>query len=201
MLEDRSKTPKRVGFNVPASQMDGQSNQFGRPGSLSGMSDMMSEVESSRPTSGASDYPASRPDTSASGITDLASTRPGTSASSFIGQGDEEEERVSRLTEKREVGAEEKQQFFSMVRHNKVAEVEDQLNRGFPIDARDAHGNTPLMVAAQNGHKRLCKLTLKFGADSNATNHQVSVHGPLCFKQVVSTVERRVRKNRVRSAT
>ena len=74
-----------------------------------------------------------------------------------------------------EVTAERKTQFFSLVRHNKVPEVEDQLNKGFPIDARDPHGNTPLMVAAQNGHKRLCKLTLKFGADANSTNHQVWV--------------------------
>jgi ankyrin repeat protein len=50
--------------------------------------------------------------------------------------------------------------------------VEDILNKGFGIETRDAHGNTPLMVAAQNGHKRLCKLTLKFGAEPNAGNHQ-----------------------------
>ena len=71
-----------------------------------------------------------------------------------------------------QVSADEKVSFFSLVRHNKVPEVEDALNKGFPIDTRDAHGNTPLMVAAQNGHKRLCKLALKFGGEPNSTNHQ-----------------------------
>ncbi|EKX53848.1 hypothetical protein GUITHDRAFT_57314, partial [Guillardia theta CCMP2712] len=62
--------------------------------------------------------------------------------------------------------------FFSKIRHNKVAEVEDLVQSGFPLDRRDAHGNTPLMVASQNGHKRLVKMILRNGADPNATNHQ-----------------------------
>ena len=40
------------------------------------------------------------------------------------------------------------------------------------MDVRDRHGNTPLLVAAQNGHKRLVKMFLRAGADVNATNHQ-----------------------------
>jgi len=36
---------------------------------------------------------------------------------------------------------------------------------------RDPHGNTPLMVAAQNGHKRMAKALLKAQADCNAANH------------------------------
>ena len=62
--------------------------------------------------------------------------------------------------------------FFPKVRHNKVAEVEDALAAGFPVDARDPNGNTALIVACQNGHKRLAKLCLKYGANPDNTNHQ-----------------------------
>ena len=167
--DDRSKTPKRVGFKISprdstedSAGVDGGASrgEFSRPGSMSGVSDMMSDLESSRPATGISE------------ATSLGASRPGTSASSYISE-DPEEDTVRQPGEAMEVTAERKAQFFSLIRHNKVPEVEDQLNKGFPIDARDAHGNTPLMVAAQNGHKRLCKLTLKFGAEPNSTNHQV----------------------------
>eukprot|EP00960_Hanusia_phi_P043412 756033-Hanusia_phi.AAC.4 len=74
--------------------------------------------------------------------------------------------------ENQPIADDELKDFFSKIRHNKVAEVEDSLQSGFPLDKRDAHGNTPLMVAAQNGHKRLVKMILRSGADPNATNHQ-----------------------------
>ncbi|KAJ1480793.1 ankyrin repeat-containing domain protein, partial [Baffinella frigidus] len=61
--------------------------------------------------------------------------------------------------------------FFSLVRHNKVTEVDGMLAGGFPIDKRDGFGNTCLMVAAQNGHKRIVKMALKYQADPNSTNH------------------------------
>ena len=58
------------------------------------------------------------------------------------------------------------------MRHNKVQEVEDTIAAGFPIDTRDEHGNTALMVSCQNGHKRLAKLCMKYGANPDTTNHQ-----------------------------
>ncbi len=44
------------------------------------------------------------------------------------------------------------------------------LQDGMPVDARDAHGNTLLIVAAQNNGKRVVKLCLRHGADISATN-------------------------------
>lgn len=42
--------------------------------------------------------------------------------------------------------------------------------RGVPIDVRDGHGNTVLIIACQNGHKRALKASLRRGADPNARN-------------------------------
>jgi hypothetical protein len=165
LQDDRSKTPKRVGFKFSprdsTEESGGQEGEyvrgeFSRPASMSGVSDM-SDVESSRP---------------ATSLSDATLTRPGTSASSYISE-DPDDDTVRTPGPAMEVTGDKKLQFFSLIRHNKVPEVEDLLNKGFPIDTRDAHGNTPLMVAAQNGHKRLCKLALKFSAEPNSTNHQV----------------------------
>ena len=65
-----------------------------------------------------------------------------------------------------------KKDFFPKVRHNQVGAVEDALAAGFPVDTRDEHGNTALHVSCQNGHKRLAKLCLKYGASPDTTNHQ-----------------------------
>ena len=46
------------------------------------------------------------------------------------------------------------------------------VNREIDADLRDAKGNTLLLVACQNGHKRIVKLVLREGADVNATNFQ-----------------------------
>lgn len=39
-----------------------------------------------------------------------------------------------------------------------------------PVDCRDEYDNTPLIIAAQNNKKRLCKLFLRARADINAVN-------------------------------
>jgi ankyrin repeat protein len=69
-------------------------------------------------------------------------------------------------------GEQMRKEFFPLVRHNKVEDVENALAAGFPVDTRDEHGNTALMVSCQNGHKRLAKLCLKYGASPDGTNHQ-----------------------------
>ena len=38
---------------------------------------------------------------------------------------------------------------------------------------RDEHGNSPLMVACQNGHKRISKLLLDLGAGINVQNVRI----------------------------
>jgi hypothetical protein len=88
---------------------------------------------------------------------------------------------------------EEQKQLFSRVRHNKVVEVEEMLMAGTQArhalsrpsgacvgcmsqyaqaDMRDEFGNSPLIVACQNGHKRCAKLLIKAGANVNSQNHR-----------------------------
>jgi len=154
-----TKTPKKVLFDLDRERArDGEEEEGeGDAGEHGGFQNMM-RVDS-RPTTGASAR--------------FGASRPTTGASSFR---DQDSERGSpRGAPKRaaeDVSAEEEHAFFSLVRHNKVPDVEAALEEGFPIDKRDAHGNTTLMVAAQNGHKRLAKMALKHGADPNSTNHQ-----------------------------
>lgn len=38
---------------------------------------------------------------------------------------------------------------FSQVRNGRLKRFEDSLDKGFPVDAEDSHGNTTLMVACQ----------------------------------------------------
>ena len=158
-IEDRSKTPKRVGFTVD--DHDGSELY----GSQSMQIASLSELGDSRPITGVSSH-----------FSDMASTRPGTSALSLGESGageDDAGDEPDRARQSVEMSSSDKQHFFSCVRHNKVSEVEDMLKRGFGnVETRDPHGNTLLMVAAQNGHKRLCKLALKFNADPNQSNHQ-----------------------------
>lgn len=61
---------------------------------------------------------------------------------------------------------------FDLVRFNKYKEVEKLIKEGCPVDWRDANGYTPLMVAAQNGLKRIVKVLLRFNCDMNAQNHR-----------------------------
>ena len=50
---------------------------------------------------------------------------------------------------------------------------------GLSVDVRDKFGNTPLIVACQNGHGRLAKMCVRYGADVNAVNHKKNT--PLHF--------------------
>lgn len=63
--------------------------------------------------------------------------------------------------------------IFSLSRHGKYREVEEMLNSPdwtLGVDAKDAQGNTLLMVAAQNNNKRIAKLALRRGAQINEQN-------------------------------
>lgn len=62
-------------------------------------------------------------------------------------------------------------EVFSSARHGRHDKVKAAIEGGMPVDATDEHGNTLLMVASQNGLKRIVKLCLRKGADINATNH------------------------------
>ncbi|GMH87477.1 hypothetical protein TrVE_jg11590 [Triparma verrucosa] len=71
-------------------------------------------------------------------------------------------------------------ELCSYVRHGKYREVEEKMNEPdwtLPIDYPDAVGNTLLMVACQNGNKRIAKLCLRRGAELNKQN----INGQSCL--------------------
>jgi hypothetical protein len=53
---------------------------------------------------------------------------------------------------------------------NNVSEMEDALEEEVPIDTIDQFGNTLLILAAQQGSKRMCKFLLRRGAKINMQN-------------------------------
>ena len=57
-------------------------------------------------------------------------------------------------------------------RHSNYAILEEMLDdNGVDIDISDEFGNTPLILASQQGNKKLCKFFLRRGAYINAQNH------------------------------
>lgn len=71
--------------------------------------------------------------------------------------------------------------IFSLARHNRVDEIERVLKRGIPPDVRDEYGNTILIIACQNGHKRVAKAALRRGCDINAINARGNTGLHFCF--------------------
>ncbi|GMH51731.1 hypothetical protein TL16_g01072 [Triparma laevis f. inornata] len=76
------------------------------------------------------------------------------------------------------------QDAFSLARHNRYDALKelmsDELNPLHP-DQSDKKGNTILLVACQNGLKRIVKLSLKMGADINATNNAGNTALHFCY--------------------
>ena len=73
--------------------------------------------------------------------------------------------------------------IFSVCRHNKVHRVNELLDQGLPVNVSDpGHGNTLLIIAAQNGLKKMAKAVLRRGADINKVNHQGNTPLHFCFE-------------------
>ena len=70
---------------------------------------------------------------------------------------------------------------FSYARHNRVEDVDRLLLRGLSPDTRDLHGNTILIIASQNNHKRVAKAALRRGSDINAVNYRGNTCLHFCF--------------------
>jgi alpha-tubulin suppressor-like RCC1 family protein len=70
---------------------------------------------------------------------------------------------------------------FSRARHGRYADVLSALKNGLPVDSRDTHDNTLLLIACQNGKKRIVKLCLRYGADLNAKNRAGNTALHFCF--------------------
>ena len=52
--------------------------------------------------------------------------------------------------------------LFSRTRHNRCNEAIELIDTtGIDLDVRDENGNSPLMIAAQNGHKKMAKLLMR----------------------------------------
>lgn len=62
--------------------------------------------------------------------------------------------------------------IFSYARHGRVGDIERLLDRGIPINVRDSFGSTLLVIACQNGNKRVAKSVLRRGGDINSRNHK-----------------------------
>jgi len=60
--------------------------------------------------------------------------------------------------------------FFSALRNDNVKQIRAALDQGADPNARDAHGNTPLMLAAVYGDVSSMKLLLDHGAQVNVAN-------------------------------
>lgn len=57
-----------------------------------------------------------------------------------------------------------------LARDGRTAELLEFYDRGLPIDARDAEGNTALMLAAYRGHPDTVRALIERGADVDLRN-------------------------------
>jgi ankyrin repeat protein len=62
--------------------------------------------------------------------------------------------------------------LFRFARHGRCDEIDRILNKGIPIDVRDEYGSSLLIIACQNGNKRVAKLVLRRGANINGRNNK-----------------------------
>src|SRR5690242_10167994 len=60
--------------------------------------------------------------------------------------------------------------FFTALRAGDSRQIRAALDQGASVNARDEHGNTPLMLAAVYGDVAEMKLLLDRGAEVNAVN-------------------------------
>lgn len=60
--------------------------------------------------------------------------------------------------------------IFSLARHGRYVELESLFLNGIDPDSKDNFGNTILIIAAQNGNKRIAKMALRYGAQINMFN-------------------------------
>ena len=72
---------------------------------------------------------------------------------------------------------------MSQCRHGRLKRLEESLRLGFDINSEDEKGNSLLLVAVQNGHRKMLDLILNRGADINKRNGngQTALHYALAF--------------------
>lgn len=71
--------------------------------------------------------------------------------------------------------------IFSYARHGRCDDILRSFSRGVPVDIRDEVGNTMLIVACQNGNKRVIKTVLRNGANINIKNYKGNTPLHYCY--------------------
>lgn len=79
------------------------------------------------------------------------------------------------------VTAEDVEDIFRYARHGRCEEMEKLLDLGIPVDIRDEYGSTLLIVACQNGNKKIAKSALRRGANINARNFKGNTALHYCY--------------------
>lgn len=59
---------------------------------------------------------------------------------------------------------------MELARQGQVADLEELVERGLPVDVQDADGNTMLMLAAYRGHVAAVRALIALGADVDLRN-------------------------------
>ena len=68
---------------------------------------------------------------------------------------------------------------FSQARHGRLKRLEQSLDEGFDVNTKDQRGNTLLIVAVQNGHRKMIDILIRRDANVNHTN--LNGNSPLHF--------------------
>ena len=63
-----------------------------------------------------------------------------------------------------------KKALFQATRHGHHKKVEHLVRNGISVNSEDNFGNTILLIASQNGSKRLVKIALRYGANIDHQN-------------------------------
>jgi len=74
-------------------------------------------------------------------------------------------------------------EYFRLTRLGKYSKLVEMTNENF-INIKDEHGNTPLIVAAQNNRKRTIKFLIAKGSDPNIQNKsgQTALHYAFSYR-------------------
>ncbi len=72
--------------------------------------------------------------------------------------------------------------IFSLARHGRYIELESLFLNGIDPDSKDNFGNTILIIAAQNGNKRIAKMALRYGAQINMFNIMGNTALHFCYE-------------------
>jgi len=90
--------------------------------------------------------------------------------------GNEMDQKESVLNEEKAAAARKQEKIpdpdlvFSQARHGRLTRLEVSLDNGFDVNKEDDQGNTLLMVAVQNGHRKMMHFLIQRGASVDHVN-------------------------------